>query len=599
MADLELLLEAERRGLLPDDKKALLAEARSRGLVPGDSSTQDASRAGQFPMSAATPQEPDTSFTQNLGVANKALGPYAAAAATGAALGAPVGGVGAIPGAGMGVLALGAGDLGTSLYNAATPLWGGQRVHTPSETIRNAMVSGGVARDPQTDAQNMLYQGLNGAGSGLSSAAGFNALRGMATGTAGKVFGQLAENPGNQAVAGAGGTMLPTALQQAGVDNPYVLAGSSLAGNVLGGAAGSKVLPMIANGMDRAGTALNNGVAKMTGQPYEDVAGPLTMDQLKARAQASFKAADESGAIYDPQKFGDFVKDLRVKLKENDYYPDNNTHSPITALLDRAGEATTEAQKLSWMHDFRQAIGRARAGSDKDVRRMAGIMGDELDGFISDPNNAINATKSNISGRMYAGPADTPVGAESQSNVTEGSKALMSGIEDWRKLSRAQEIETAIDRAKINASSNDKDFADTVRQQFASIARNDSRMKKFSPDERKAISDLVEGNSSSSVTRALSFLAPDFKGPGVATTMAKLMGTVELGSQLGGHGLTGTLAAPIVAGTAGYGANALRNHNAMNAATALSQNVRNGFVPQQTPYNFTPSLNIYPPGYSQ
>src|SRR5262245_3948750 len=31
---LDLLLEAERRGILPDDKKDLLAEARNRGLVP-------------------------------------------------------------------------------------------------------------------------------------------------------------------------------------------------------------------------------------------------------------------------------------------------------------------------------------------------------------------------------------------------------------------------------------------------------------------------------------------------------------------------------------------------------------------------------------
>lgn len=36
MADkIALLLEAERRGILPDNKKALLAEARKRGLVPG------------------------------------------------------------------------------------------------------------------------------------------------------------------------------------------------------------------------------------------------------------------------------------------------------------------------------------------------------------------------------------------------------------------------------------------------------------------------------------------------------------------------------------------------------------------------------------
>jgi len=35
MADLDLLLEAERRGILPADKLALLNEARSRGLVGG------------------------------------------------------------------------------------------------------------------------------------------------------------------------------------------------------------------------------------------------------------------------------------------------------------------------------------------------------------------------------------------------------------------------------------------------------------------------------------------------------------------------------------------------------------------------------------
>lgn len=35
MADIQLLLEAERRGLLPADKQALLTEARSRGLVEG------------------------------------------------------------------------------------------------------------------------------------------------------------------------------------------------------------------------------------------------------------------------------------------------------------------------------------------------------------------------------------------------------------------------------------------------------------------------------------------------------------------------------------------------------------------------------------
>ncbi len=40
MADLSLLLEAEKRGLLPPEKALLLQEARSRGLVPGGESPQ-------------------------------------------------------------------------------------------------------------------------------------------------------------------------------------------------------------------------------------------------------------------------------------------------------------------------------------------------------------------------------------------------------------------------------------------------------------------------------------------------------------------------------------------------------------------------------
>ncbi len=34
--DWKLILEAERRGILPSDKAELLAEARKRGLVPGE-----------------------------------------------------------------------------------------------------------------------------------------------------------------------------------------------------------------------------------------------------------------------------------------------------------------------------------------------------------------------------------------------------------------------------------------------------------------------------------------------------------------------------------------------------------------------------------
>lgn len=54
MADkLELILEAERRGILPDDKKALLAEARKRGIVPPADNKPIASAGPKVPQYAA------------------------------------------------------------------------------------------------------------------------------------------------------------------------------------------------------------------------------------------------------------------------------------------------------------------------------------------------------------------------------------------------------------------------------------------------------------------------------------------------------------------------------------------------------------------
>lgn len=58
MADnIELLLEAERRGLLPDDKKQALAEARRRGLVPAAPVPMDPLQAPQARPSAGLPDQ--------------------------------------------------------------------------------------------------------------------------------------------------------------------------------------------------------------------------------------------------------------------------------------------------------------------------------------------------------------------------------------------------------------------------------------------------------------------------------------------------------------------------------------------------------------
>ena len=56
MADIELILEAERRGILPEDKKGLLAEARARGLVEAGEGGADGAPAPAKPGTDEAPE---------------------------------------------------------------------------------------------------------------------------------------------------------------------------------------------------------------------------------------------------------------------------------------------------------------------------------------------------------------------------------------------------------------------------------------------------------------------------------------------------------------------------------------------------------------
>ena len=88
MADISLLLEAEKRGILPVEKQSLLTEARSRGLIPSLESLQSKSPVDQIPgMSpvTATAEAKPSLYQRVLGAAEVPIGML------GSAIAAPIG----------------------------------------------------------------------------------------------------------------------------------------------------------------------------------------------------------------------------------------------------------------------------------------------------------------------------------------------------------------------------------------------------------------------------------------------------------------------------------------------------------------------------
>ena len=136
MADLSLLLEAEKRGLLPPDKQSLLTEARSRGIVPPLATAPAPSVNEGIPAERQLPkwaQENPRTY-EAAQAARTYLGPTveALSMAGGGVLGSALGPLGTVGGAGLGY------GMGRSLLTAADVALGNR----PPETAPQALTRG-------------------------------------------------------------------------------------------------------------------------------------------------------------------------------------------------------------------------------------------------------------------------------------------------------------------------------------------------------------------------------------------------------------------------------------------------------------------------
>jgi hypothetical protein len=504
---------------------------------------------------------------QYLGVANRALLPYALTAAGGAAVGGPAGAV-------LAPTALGISNLATAGYNAAT----GSSVPSASETMQNFAAKYGIGREPETPTQKVFSSALEAGAGGPIQAGAANVLaQTVQNPTARGVFNVLAQQPGIQAASGAGAAALPTAAREyLDVTDPYATTGLTLAGGVLGAKGGAGLVNKAEN------------TAAAVGRVIEGT--NITPEALKARAVASFRAADESGARYSPNATAEFVDTLKTDLKSKNYSPAGNNMGDINTIISRLEDATANPATISELHGIRSDLSRIRGtATTPNERRLASIITDKLDNFITNPKNAAGATSAEAAtARMPGQPenwpvvlgeggmpsarpsaASTPIGAAAEANVERGAKALKSGIEDYARYAKSDVIEQLLNRAAVNSSSNKTELADAIRTQFASLERNPTRMARFTEAEQKMISDITSGKSSGAIINAVSKLAPNTSivgllKSGLAPTVGGLTGG-PVGAAIGG----GVLAA-------GAGANALRNMYARGAVNDLAGAIRRG-----------------------
>lgn len=450
---------------------------------------------------------PEPSFLDTLGqyagVANRALAPYVTAAGVGAAAGAPFAGIGAAPGAAGGVLTLGAADLGTTLYNMAAPAFGGTRIPTPSETIRRGYENVGVGRRPETPAQQVFSDTLEGAVSAGGQARGAQTLENIVLTPQGRNFMRfLGANAGAQTAAGAGGAAAPSvAANYFDVQNPAALFGLSLAGSMAGGKA---AMP----------------------KPK-----PIPAAALKTQASDLYGEMERQGVNLSPQAFGDLRRRAQQTLTNMKYDPD--TDKVVKEALDLFVKKTGQPITFDALEKFRRSIrdlpysqAGGKRGTD-DERRMIKALDDTINDFMDNLPPSMTTTGDAAAAKAF---------------LDQARKVRAKGYQ-------TETLEDAIAAAnnRSKQGENPKALGAALRAEFAKLVNNPRKFAKFDKETQDAIKNVANGNFTRDAFAALGRLAPNSRlfgmelpFLGVGATVSPKTALVLGGIQAGGMGARAT-----------------------------------------------------------
>jgi hypothetical protein len=269
-------------------------------------------------------------------VVNPTVGPYATAAGVGAALGAPFGGVGAIPGAAFGVGALTAGDIAASMYNVGRGAVGLDPVRTPSQMIRD-LYPEGIMGSPTGEFTSTLRTGAEFAVPAQASARAATALAPRAP--VGRVepradlpvykypvspravTEELGRAPGQQTIAALGGATGLEISEALGAESPLIQMGATILGAATPG-------------------GINVAAKKLGGTGYNIVEPVLPGGGERIRARAYLDAFDN-----DPMRMQAAIDMLESGMTPQQVALQTN-NSNFAALIGTAKYANTSVRDM-------------------------------------------------------------------------------------------------------------------------------------------------------------------------------------------------------------------------------------------------------------
>lgn len=267
-----------------------------------------------------------------------------------------------------------------------------------------------------------------------------------------------------------------------------------------------------------------------------------TVEQLRTDAKAAYKRAEDAGIKISEQSFAGLkakiVKDLGERI-------DPTLHPDTTAAIKRIASTKGEIS-LEKLDGLRQIANDAKASLKPADQRLAAKVVDSIDDYM-DGISAKDVTKGD----------------------PKGAAALKEARDLYTRQKKGEQLGELFRRAEIKAGSNysQSGMENALRSEFKALALDAKKLKRFTPEERTAITRVAKGGTLENALRIVGKFAP--AGP-VAAAVATYMGT-SFGGPLGAAAVGGALGAR-------YAATKMTMRNANAASELVRRGSRNALV---------------------
>lgn len=314
--------------------------------------------------------------------------------------------------------------------------------------------------------------------------------------------GPRAETPAERMVQSAG--------EAVGGAGPQIIAGRGMAGAAGGaGAVGREVsrapLTQIVSAPIAGATA--TGVGEATENPLAGLIAGVTTgaaaglrrtkreavptsEELSASSKAAYDVLDKSGFQLDTAQFNAKMGQLPAALRKDLGYVEEAYPKVTAAIKQLQANAPKDVAEIQAL---RKIIQGARNSADAQERLIASQVLDEFDDYL------LNAPPSAIVG-----------------GNKDAIKAWQTAREDYSKMKKSEIFIDMIEKAELDTSSKTA----SLNRQLSALARNDKRMRLFTPQEQDAIKDAAKGGKVQDLLNVVAKFTPMTPAAAIFTAVA-------------------------------------------------------------------------------